>query len=186
MAQFSIHSFAGDVTVNSAVKARIGMTIKPGDRISVGERAFCLIKINEKNVIRLGADSEFSYDDKKESIELKKGWMSGVFRKKFTRQGELLIKTPTVTASIRGTAVCTKVESDKSSYFCVCNGIVRLEGDETETVKSSHHMGRRYVLGSNGNIKVERNPGLLYHTDKDLEKIAELIDEKMDWTVTEK
>ncbi len=181
-----LNSFSGDVLINSNMRAQAGMKIKAGDVISVGENSFCIIVINEKNVIRLNSGSLFRFnaDSRHNILELEKGWMSGVFRKKFTKNGIFRIKTPTVTASVRGTSVCTRVEKPDSTYFCVCNGAVSLSSEDVEKLESAHHSAIRFVKKQSSIIKTR--PGLLYHDDKTLEDLAAVIGEKMDWEKMEK
>lgn len=183
-----IAAYSGDVRVNNSDGVTTGKKIKTGDIIEVGKKSFCILVINEKNVIRLNSGSKlkFSIDREKGLLELEKGWFSAVIRRKFTKSGLLEIKTPTVVASVRGTSVCAKVESEKSTYFCVCNGVVELSSDDVMKVESTHHSAKRFLKGKGDKITVQNDPGLLYHNDKTLEDLAAVIDEKMDWTTIEK
>jgi hypothetical protein len=109
--------------------------------------------------------------------------MAGVTRKVFTREGRYIVKTPTVTAAIRGTSFCLKVEDLQSAYFCVCNGTINLKGsheDHGDNVSAKHHAARRYRV-LDGETQIDE-AGMLYHGDKDLEELAKIINEKIDWS----
>jgi len=182
-----ITAFSGQVKVNSNSVSNTGIIIKPGDTIETGDRSFCDIKINEKNILRIKDNSRLvlHVTATDSFLKLEKGWLAGVTRAKFTSEGKYKIKTPTVAAAVRGTSFCVKVEDEKNTYFCVCNGTINLaEGEKTggEDVTASHHSARRYTMESGGNIKTDINPGMLYHTDEGLADLAGVINEKIDWS----
>ena len=182
-AQLSAH--AGLVHVNGSA-VQNGQEIRYGDLIETGADSFCEIIIGEKNVLRVGKDSSFRYkvSPGDNTLELEKGWLGGITRQKFTREGNYRIVTPTVTAGVRGTSYCIKVESGNSTYFCTCNGRIDLEGVDgkiRDTVQSAHHAARRFKTDEKGGVVIEDNPGLLYHDDAALEKLAGVIGETMNW-----
>jgi hypothetical protein len=178
-------AYTGAVRVNGAA-VQTGQEIRYGDLIETGADSFCEIIIGQKNVLRVGKDSALRYKAGKgdNTLELERGWLGGITRQKFTREGNYRVVTPTVTASIRGTSYCIKVESPGSTYFCTCNGRIALagaDGNFRDTVESSHHVARRFKAAENGSVVVEDNPGLLYHDDASLEKLAGVIGETMNW-----
>jgi len=128
-----ILSYTGKVTVNSNTVTQINMPVKQGDSIETIGESTCDIIINDKNVLRLKPDTKLTLNisDKESILLLEKGWLSGVTRKAFTKEGKFLIKTPTVAAAVRGTSFCLKVENDKSTYFCTCNGSIELTGEKS-------------------------------------------------------
>jgi len=184
-----IAGFNGAVTVNgTSVKAK-GFQVKYSDVLETGKNSYCDIIIDEKNIIRIKDNTRFVYmiSANENTMQLDRGWMAAVIRKRFTNTGEFLIKTPAVTASIRGTSFFVRAGSDRSTYFCVCNGSVTLAGggqSMAETVTAAAHAGRTYTMDKNtGYITIDRNPGLLYHDSSTLDELASQIDEKIDWTV---
>jgi hypothetical protein len=182
-----INAYSGSVTVNGTAVTGNSIAIAYGDRVETGDTSFCTIIVENKNIFRLGANSSLVFNISQENniLLLEKGWFSGVTRKAFSRQARYLIKSPTVTASIRGTSYCVKVEDTASTYFCVCNGTIDLADALTgngETVSASHHAARRFTSDGKGNITVNRNPGMLYHDDAGVESLAGIINEKIDWT----
>jgi ferric-dicitrate binding protein FerR (iron transport regulator) len=186
-----ILSYTGKVTVNSNAVTQINIPVKKGDYIETIGESTCDIIINEKNILRLKPDTKLTLNisDKESILQLDKGWLAGVTRKAFTKEGEFLIKTPTVAAAVRGTSFCIKVENEKSTYFCTCNGSIELTGknsSRSETVEAAHHSARRFIIDKTGALIEENNPGMLYHTDSGIEEIAEVIGEKIDWNKADK
>jgi hypothetical protein len=181
--------FSGDVKVNGKI-VMTGTPIIYGDKIETGDKSFCEIKLNSKSVLRLGLNSEliFRISEKENTLELQKGWLSGITRKIFTRQGMYLVKANAMVASVRGTSFCVKTEGADKTYFCVCNGKIELAGsDESqrEMVYAPHHAARRFIRKKDGSVNIDKNPGLLYHTDENVEELARSINEKIDWTIAD-
>ena len=179
-----IFSF-GTVTVNGNTVDGAEVSVKFGDVIETGDDGLCEIQVAEKSILRLNKNTKLVFKLSKDSsvLELKKGWLAGVTRKIFSMKGTYLIKTPTVTASIRGTSYCIKVENSLSTYFCVCNGTINLTGKDAEKgedVKASHHAAARFKI-EGGALEVDKNPGMLYHGDDTIEALNRKIGEKIDW-----
>ena len=186
-----ILSYTGKITVNSNAVTEINMSIKQGDAIETIGESTCDIIINDKNILRLKPDTKLTINisDKENILKLDKGWLAGVTRKAFTRDGKFLIKTPTVAAAVRGTSFCLKVENEKNTYFCTCNGSIELTGEKSsrsETVEAAHHAARRFSIDKTGGLIEDNNPGMLYHTDSGIEEIAKVIGETVDWNVVDK
>lgn len=179
----AVSSMSGIVLLNGQ-PVKLQTQVKNGDTIETGDKSFCIIRINSKSVIRLGKNTFFIYriSDTENTFELRKGWLSGLTRKKFVKSESYNISTPTGTAAVRGTSYCIVAESPESSYFCVCNGTVTVKGETEETVKAAHHEARRFIRSADGTVKSEKNAPMLYHTDDDIEKLAEAVGEKIDWS----
>jgi len=174
----------GDVKINGK-PAKDGALVNFGDIIETGNDGVCQIIIGSKNLIKLNTNSKLTFNVSKDisSLVLDRGWMAGVTRQKFTKEGKYTIKTPTAIAAIRGTSYCVKVESPESTYFCVCNGTINLEGkgEKGEDVTAAHHAAKRFTLDKSGRVKTDSKVGMLYHNDKGVEELAEKIQEKVDW-----
>lgn len=182
-----ILSYTEIVTVNSIGVKGINMVINRDDSVETMDNSTCDIIINEKNILRLKPDTKLTLkiSDQENILRLDKGWMAGVTRKVFTKDGKFLIETSAVTAAVRGTSFCLKVENEKSTYFCTCNGSIELTGDssiKSETVVSAHHTARRFSIDKSGAVIEDNNPGLLYHTDSGVEEMAKKINETVDWS----
>lgn len=183
-----ISAFSGSITINGGPVKSTGHIIEFGNIIETGKDSFCDIIIDKKNIMRLKENTRmiFNLHGNSNEIIVEKGWMAAVIRKKFTQQGNFIITTPSSTAAVRGTSFCIKVENDKNTYFCVCNGSVTLRGKEdagSETVTAAAHSARRFTLDKKtGFVTIDRDPGLLYHDSAGLEGLAGIISEKVDWT----
>ena len=131
-------------------------------------------------------ESDLSDDQK--SVELKSGAIANVL-KKLTKTDKSLfrIKTPTALAAIRGTSFFVKVEDQAKTYICDCNGVIQvsdISGDNSRAVEASHHKGMRIVKTGSG-FKLH-DAGMLYHTDADIEDIAEKIGVVIDWSTIDR
>lgn len=170
----------GAVSINGET-AKTDDIVGRGDKILTGRDSACEITISDNSIIRIQSDSEilFNVDETSNSaIDILKGWFSGVFQKR-----DVLIRTPTSVAGIRGTALCIKIENENSTYTCTCNGKIHWRGkghEEDELVSAPHHKARRYQI-ADGKTSIE-DVGLLYHSDEALEQLARKINVKIDWT----
>ncbi len=181
-----ILSYTGTVTVNTKAVKEINMVLNQGDAVETMTDSTCDIIINDKNILRLKPDTKLilRISDKESILQLEKGWLAGVTRKVFTKEGKFTVKTPTVVAAVRGTSFCMKVENEKSTYFCTCNGSIELTGKtstKAETVTAAHHAARRYSIDKTGALIEDNNPGMLYHMDSGVEELAKVIGETIDW-----
>ncbi len=179
-----IHSL-GTVTINGK-NPGADKSVKYGDVIETGKDGTCSIQVGEKSIFRINTGSKltFNISRKRNDLVLERGWFTGITRKIFTTRGKYFLKTPTVTAAIRGTSYCVKVENPKSTYFCVCNGTIALAGPgerKGRDVSAAHHIARRFKIDKEGKLEIDKSPGMLYHEDKTLEDLAAKISEKIDW-----
>jgi hypothetical protein len=183
----TVISYVGDVKINSGKITGVRPAIRQGDVIETGSRSSCELLINGKNIISIGEQAHFAFNvsDNDSILNLESGQITAVTRKAFTKEGLYLVKTPTVAAAVRGTSFFVKVENADSVYFCVCNGKVDLAlpgAGVADSLEAAHHSARRYTKMDDGTIAIDKKAGLLYHGDADLEKIASIIGETIDWT----
>lgn len=172
---------SGKVTINGKI-AQKGDIVKFGDEIiSADNKSACKIIIGDNSIMKIQSHARiiFNIDKTPEShVKVRKGWFSAVFNKR-----KVSIRTPTVTAGVRGTVLCIKVENDESSYTCTCNGTIHWQGkghDREDVISASHHFGMYYKLVDGK--PVSSRAGMLFHDDKSVESIAEDINVKIDWT----
>lgn len=181
-----ITTYNGKVTLNGKPVTR-GTIIKNGDVLETDAAGSCEMMIKDKNIFSLkGGKMVFNITRNINSIQVERGWFAGITKQKFTEQGEFSITTPTAVAGIRGTAFCMKVIRPEETYFCVCNGIIRLKGQgqeeqAAETVRSAHHTSKKFVKDASGKIKVIPNAGLLFHDDRGVEAMAKKIGVTVNW-----
>ncbi len=175
----------GEVALNGVKVKSTGQEVRFQDVIETGKGASCRIQIDSKAIMELKENSRLVYriSLQENILQLDKGWLAGVNNKVFTKQQKYQIKTPTVVAGVRGTSYCIKVEDVKSTYFCVCNGEIHLQGEGTEkgtVVSAEHHAGRRFIRNQDGKVQVQ-NAGMEYHQDDTIEALHAILGEKVDW-----
>jgi len=182
-----ILSYTGNVNVNTHAVTKINVTLNRGDSIETMINSSCDIIINEKNILRLKPDSKLTLkiSDNESVLQLDKGWLAGVTRRQFSRQGKFYIQTPALTAAVKGTSFCLKVVNEKSTYVCICNGSIELTGkgsSNSETLAAAHHAARKFTIDRNGALIEDNSPGVLYHDDSEIEQMAGIISEIIDWS----
>jgi hypothetical protein len=177
---------AGEVTINDK-PASNGSILKAGDILKTsGGDSLCEFQVGDKNIFRLKGEGELVYNFKEDTphLRINSGWLAGVARYKKLLKGDFEINTPTLTASVRGTSFCMKVEDPKSVYFCTCNGTIELEdskGNNRHVDTFAHHGARRYKTAPDGSIQSAK-ADMLYHGDDAIDSLAEKIGVTVDWT----
>ncbi len=183
---------SGEVSVDSH-KAELGMAVKPGAVVRTGPQSSCEIVFNNKNIIKILEGSKAIPDLKSETkrINLKMGAVASVVknlgRATGNRKYKYEITTPTSVAGVRGTLFFVKVEDNDNTYICVCNGVIEigdLNGKNQKIIEAAHHNAIRVTRKEDR--FVETKPPMSYHTDEDMEKVAEKIGLKIDWNTTDR
>ena len=180
----------GTVTIDSR-SAAIGDTVPLGSVVRTSEQSLADIEFSARNVMRLSENTTLVFNPRnlQTGSELRLGALTLVLKNLPSGAvGEnLLVRTPTVVAGVRGTSFFVKVESPSSTYVCACNGVVQVlgaDGSLLSELVASHHKAVR-VAGSTDQPQVTDAP-LLYHTDEDVEKVAAAIGYKIDWSVVDR
>jgi len=176
----------GEATAN-------GRLIETGDLLSgpvvlkTGPGAVLEVVFAGKNIFRLGSDTVIRVDfsELKKSVHVEQGSFTSVLKKlaKLTGSDAFVLRTPTVTAGVRGTSFHVIVEANRS-YFCTCNGSVALEdGTPADAIEltNAHHGARIYTKGTDGVVRVTSG-GLEGHTDASIETLAHRIGVTVDWS----
>ncbi|HNW30752.1 MAG TPA: FecR family protein [Spirochaetota bacterium] len=186
----------GEVTLNGK-KATPGGTVRFGDVIETGDQSSCEIIIAGKNLMVLAPSTRLLYrvTTRESNLELSRGALGAIIRNK-DATGDMYIKTPTVTASVRGTIFYIAVENPDKTYTCTCNGRIHYKpeqgggmlskptGDAGEKMVAASHHEAYYYIRDKGSIKIEK-AGLKYHSDEAMDKEAAVIGETVDWTKIE-
>ena len=175
----------GKVTVNKKT-IKSGALVKNGDLIETGKGSKVQILLGAKSIIALSPESKLIYNitGVNREIVLEQGAFGAVLNKGEEKKS-YVVRTPALTAGVRGTSFFAEAMSTSKSYFCVCNGVIRLspenEIDKGEDVKAAHHAARYFTKEADGKISIQ-NGGLYHHDDKSLEALARAIQIKIDWT----
>jgi hypothetical protein len=180
--------FEGKVKIDGA-PAEIGKELGAKTSIETGPGASCEIVFDGKNAIRVGQNSraELDFSGIVREVKLERGGLTSVLRKlgKVAGSDSFRVRTATAIAGVRGTSFCVWVE-EGATYVCACNGEVRTidaAGSNELDLKSAHHTGRYYT--KKGRTISVSPAGLEHHSDADLESLAALIGETIDWTKLE-
>jgi hypothetical protein len=101
--------------------------VNSGDTIITGPRDSLILKLNTGDVIVIAKITNFkltagSLDKPAMSLDLKQGAVWAKVKKPQTGDRVFEVKTPTAIAGVRGTSFSATVESDKKSWFCICEG----------------------------------------------------------------
>lgn len=180
-----IQYFEGTVTVNGRA-AEIGLEVMDGDAIVTDFGSHAEIVFGENRIISVEENTNLVLDAKEKTFNLVTGALAVIQSKaRFlsTRQ-TWLVQTPNVAAAVRGTLYYIKVESTDSVYFCLCNGKIHLEGadgGESLDYEAKHHKAVRYIRNPEGRVELTEAP-MLYHTDEDMETLADAVNVRVDWT----
>ncbi len=170
-----IKAFSGSIQINGSTIPGVGLIkLKKGDIIETSENSFCDIMIDDKKIIRIRENSRivFNLTSGVSSLQIDKGLITVVTKEKFASEGRYRITTPEFTAAIKGKSFCVKIENDKSTYLCLCNGKISLSGEDFAT---ENHKSWRLIRADDGSIITEPDPGMLYHNDFGMEQLARII-----------
>jgi len=180
-----IQYFEGTVTVNGQA-AEIGLEVMDGDDIATGFGSHAEIVFGENRIISVEENTNLVLDAKAKTFNLATGALAVIQSKARFLSGKKawLVQTPNVAAAVRGTLYYIKVESPDSVYFCLCNGKIHLEGadgGESLDYETAHHKAVRYVRSPEGRVEITEAP-MIYHTDEDMEALADAVNVRVDWT----
>jgi FecR protein len=178
----SIDYLEGDVFINGT-RADFGSKVKDGDLINTGINSSCEIIFGQGNIFHLEQETiiEIKWTDNR--ISIKKGALGAVFSKlkNVLPKGEILkLDSPSATAGVRGTSFYIRVEDEKNTYICTCNGSLELSaGNKSIQTNTQYHKAYRFT--TEGSVSTVLSAGLLYHQDEDMDKLASKIGTTIPW-----
>ncbi len=173
----------GTVSVNGRPLS-IGDVVQHGETIVVADDGYAEIGFGDHRILRALAGSRLALDGRGRRFVLEQGAL-GVIQSKarvFSRNTDWTLETPTVVAAVRGTLYFARVENPDEVYFCLCNGKIHLEDSDDGGVldlEAAHHQAVRFIRADSG-IVYESAP-MLYHSDEDMESLADLVNVPVDW-----
>ncbi len=160
---------SGDVLVNGKKMAK-NQKIKFGDFIQTKGKSKVSFNIG-KSAFLAKSNSKFSV--KKEGTSKVLNVISGGVLAVFKHgDGDHVVKTPNLTAGIRGTGVYAEVRDGKT-YFCTCYGETELENNHNhyaKKLKATHH--NMVWVTKNG---IKKSKDLMGHTDDELREIEAYV-----------
>ncbi len=184
-ARGNVVELMGEATVNGQPLLP-NQSVQTGDEIMTGPRS-TLIFVVGNSAFHVRQNSSMLVErgptiNAVSVLRLLTGAVVSVWGKGSARQ----IKTPTLTAGIRGTGVYTEVLASGRSYFCNCYGTVDLaSGNDREVSESSYHQAvwAEPVLDGRSALTPAR---AINHSDEELEYLARLVGERTAWQISGK
>lgn len=171
-----VHSARGDARINGAPAQR-GTEVRPGDILTTG-RDGELVFVAARDAFLVRSDSRIEVTGRAAELALDGlRIVTGRILSVFQPGQDKLIRTPTATIGIRGTAIYIEAEPQRT-YACTCYGEAELvpvdEPKEAETVRTRHHDQPRYIYPKGMPRMIETAP-VLNHTDAELEFLEALV-----------
>ncbi len=97
-------------------QARVKDLIKEGDMLLTKKKSRAEIELSDKTIVRLGANTIFSFDSERRNLLIEQG--EGLFAVPKGLKGTR-VSTPAATAAILGTTVYLKVAKKSTDYLCL-------------------------------------------------------------------
>lgn len=160
----------GDVLINGK-KLTKSTVIKIGDFIETKKNSKIKFNIGPNAFLAKGK-SKFKLEDSKgvKTLNVLAGGVLAVFKKGDDKHA---VKTPNMTAGIRGTGVyLTHDEHDNKSYFCTCYGKTHLHTQKEELELEATHHNMLWVK-EDGSTKPEMR--MMGHSDEDLRELEAFV-----------
>jgi hypothetical protein len=184
--QGEITYMEGQVTIDR-VPASIGDLVPLGATVRTEKLSQCEIVFRQRNILRLAEETAlvFNPGNLQTGSSLQKGALSLVLKNLVpgaSGDHSFFVRTPTAAAGVRGTSFFMKVEDAHTTYVCLCNGAIALSDGSPPgrtPVEAAHHASWR-IIEDRGATTVIKAP-MLYHTDADMEGLAERIGVSIDW-----
>ncbi|MEW5733435.1 MAG: FecR domain-containing protein [Thermodesulfobacteriota bacterium] len=182
----------GQVSINGK-PAFAGDAVTDGALLETGKGSFCVIIFDQKNTIAVSADTRvtLALAGKEKALDIAKGAVASLVRGLARISGgtayAYTVKTPTAICGVRGTAFFVKVESPKKTYVCLCNGSLELSaasGGKVEQLTANHH--KAFWVTEKGASIIISSALPDFHTDGEMESLATVIGETMDWSKPER
>lgn len=160
----------GEVLVNGA-KLTKSTVIKIGDFIETKKNSKIKFNIGPNAFLAKGK-SKFKLENNSgvKTLNVLAGGVLAVFKK---GGGKHAVKTPNMTAGIRGTGVFLEYdEENKKAYFCTCYGETHLHTHKEELRLSADHHNMLWVK-EDGSTKSEAS--MRGHKDDDLRELEAFV-----------
>ncbi len=172
----SIHELEGRVLVNGQ-RARKDTLIRASDRVEVGPGGKLVFGVGE-NAYILRERSILEMEGKDlflSAMRMVTGAVLGVFGR---RTQALTLQTKVATIGIRGTALYTSVEPERT-YACTCYGATTIQSlprpEVSEDIVSQHHDAPRWILANPGSGPAIVPAPVIDHTDLELILLEALV-----------
>ncbi len=152
----------------------------PGETVVSEDDAIVVFKIKGRAALRLKSAGKLVFDEVTDTITLNLdyGTLMSAVAKNGARQ-KFFLKTPAVTAGVRGTSFYTEARSIDQTYVCLCEGILELTTpDTTVTIHAAdrkiHHQPVLISPDQAGALTPASAP-MTNHTNADIETLEALL-----------
>lgn len=174
----------GSVTADGTV-LELDDEVVSGAVIITGEDSLVELEFGDHRILRASENSRLVLDAVSREMKLDAGAIAVVQSRarRFGSDTSWQLRTPTAVAAVRGTVYYAKVESPDETYFCLCNGKIHLEDADEGTfldLAASHHDAVLFTRTEDG--VVYGDAPMKYHTDADIEALADRVHVPVDWT----
>lgn len=159
---------SGEILVNGK-KLNKSTVIKVGDFIETKKNSRIKFNIGTSAFLAKGkAKFQLEQNGNKQTLDVLAGGVLAVFKK---GQGKHEVKTPNMTAGIRGTGVYLE-HKDGKSYFCTCYGQTDLKTDKEHVHLEATHHNMLWVKDKGQTVPETRMVG---HTDEELRELEAFV-----------
>ena len=164
-----VYRVRGDVRINGA-PAKEGMDVKAGDVVTTGA-ASEVVFVTGRDAFLVRSNSRVEMQGTAGALALSGlRIVTGAVLSVFAPGEPKMLRTPTATIGIRGTAVYVEAEEART-YVCTCYGEADIastvDPSARETVRTTHHEQPRYVMGT-GAPQMLMGAPVINHRDTEL------------------
>lgn len=150
----------------------------PGETVVAEDDAVVVFKIKGRAALRLKNASKLVFDEVTDTISLNLDYgtlMSTVVR---TNRQKFFLKTPAVTAGVRGTSFYVEARSIDQTYVCLCDGTLDLTTPDTtltlQALTRAHHQPVLVSPNAAGALAASSAP-MINHTNADIEDLEAVL-----------
>lgn len=177
-----VYRVRGDVRINGT-PAKEGKDVRAGDVITTGPGSETVF-VTGKDAFLIRANSRVEVQGSIGSLVLTGlRVLTGAMLSVFAPGEPKVLRTPTATIGIRGTAVYVEAEETRT-YVCTCYGeaeiISTADPSARETVRTTRHEQPRYVMGS-GAPQMLMGAPVVNHDDVELNMLESLVGRRTPW-----
>ena len=167
--------------------ASTGTTLKPGDRVSTGEKGGAILILQQtgaQTALKLRPRTRIRILESKkgepqtQQIAIEEGGLLAATQNSGNIKRPFRISTRTATLGVRGTGFFLKAHEGQPIFLCVCQGEVELKSrGDTLRFKSKHHDHSMKFSKTGGQLasRLDSTPMGDEHSDADGAELVEIL-----------
>ena len=159
-----------------------GDAITPGMELETSAASELVVRIGKDVVTMLKENSRASAESLQGSdtqLSLVLGSALSVVKNAAKRPDHFKVRTKAAVMGVRGTTFYVKVNSEKSTHLCTCNGTVSVsspDGKSSKTITSQHHDAPQDISSGSSAIDSLMKPApMVGHADPEAEHLHKLL-----------